>query len=689
MKKTSLLFVLILVCRFLLPGQTSIKDNRGQSASPVYSERGDLYILYEQEGGVHFGHISPAQGEPIFYSHLLVHKPARHPDLKKGPGGEIWAVWEGMNENGSDIFLSSLESGSCSTPLKINEGYAGTNSSPSLAVDKNGFPWIAWINQNQGIDRIFIYRQETGQAWQANSSLTSPVLTPQISVDDTLDVWVFWVSQHRGPGEICGRRLSGVLWSDEFALNTDCRFPHLDPEVNLDWTGRPWIVWTAYDGEDYEIFHSRWMGTKWAPETPLTNNRSLSDLSPSLRFLPGNTAILAWSQASKGSRICLKQLRNGKWGETRFLSPIETFNRRPKIAQSPDQIAIAWENTSTGETLIQMSAASFPSLESFSTPTAVLSLQKQHPFPRRRFLSSFLSSTLVATRFSAFGDSITYGVMYRTWYPDKGYVPRLDTLVKDLSAAFHVINRGIPGEKTFEGLARIESEITTYRAKYMFLMEGTNDVSGGVPSQVAAFNMGEMIKKCFQNGAYPLLGTVIPRADSIWEGSIRENTLLLNDLLRDLASEEKISLTDHYEAFMVHPTGYLDLFSDGAHPNEAGYQKIAESWFQSLDRIPWPPVNLTVERKTDKVLFYDQAVNVLGWEVNPLLSSQTQIEKYIVYRKTNDESGLDFVIVAVVSGDSLFYIDRDVSADLAYSYFIRAEDGSGLEGPASSTVSDR
>ena len=689
MKKTSLLFVLILVCRLLLPGQTSVQDNRGQSASPVYSERGDLYILYEQEGGVHFGHISPAEGEPIFYSHLLVHKPARRPDLKKGPGGEIWAVWEGINENESDIFLSSLESGSCGTPLRISEGYAGMNSSPSLAVDRNGFPWIAWINQNQGIDRIFVYRQETGQAWQANSNFSSPVLTPQISVDDTLDVWVFWVSQHRGPGEICGRRLSGFLWSDEFALNADCRFPHLDPEVNLDGTGRPWIVWTAYDGEDYEIFHSRWMGTGWAPEAALTNNRSLSDLSPSLRFLPGNTAILAWSQASKGSRICIKQLRNGKWGETRFLSPIETFNRRPKIAQSPDQIAIAWENTSTGEALIQMSAAYFPSLEYFSAPTAGISLQTPQPSRWRKFLSPFLSSTLLATRFSAFGDSITYGVMYRTWYPDKGYVPRLDILVKDLSAAFHVINRGIPGEKTAEGLARIEEEITTYRAKYTFLMEGTNDMSGGVPSQVAAFNMGEMIKKCFQNGVYPLLGTVIPRADSFWEGSIRQNTLLLNDLLRDLASELKISLTDHYETFMLHPTGYLDLFSDGAHPNEAGYQKIAESWFQSLDRIPWPPVNLTVERKTDKVLFYEQAVNVLNWEENPLLSLQTQIERHIIYRKTNDESGLDFVAVAVVSGDTLFYLDRDVSPDLAYSYFIRAEDGSGLEGPASSTVNDR
>lgn len=198
-----------------------------------------------------------------------------------------------------------------------------------------------------------------------------------------------------------------------------------------------------------------------------------------------------------------------------------------------------------------------------------------------------------------------------------------------------------------------------------------------------------MIKKCFQNGVYPLLGTVIPRADSFWEGSIRQNTLLLNDLLRALASELKISLTDHYETFILHPTGYLDLFSDGAHPNEAGYQKIAESWFQSLDRIPWPPVNFTVERKTDKVLFYEQAVNVLNWEENPLLSPQTQIERHIIYRKTNDESGLDFVVVAVVLGDSLFYLDRDVSPDLAYSYFIRAEDGSGLEGPASSTVNDR
>jgi lysophospholipase L1-like esterase len=279
--------------------------------------------------------------------------------------------------------------------------------------------------------------------------------------------------------------------------------------------------------------------------------------------------------------------------------------------------------------------------------------------------------------------------MDRTWFPDKGYVPRLDDLIKSLAEDFHVINRGVPGEMTAEGLARIEQEISTYKAKYQLIMEGTNDMSGGVSSQVAAFNIEEMIIACLQKGVFPLLGTIIPRADSFWDGSIRQNTLLFNDLLRDISSRLKIPLADHYQIFMDYPAGYLSLFSDGAHPNELGYQQIAEAWFESINRIPWPPVNLTVERKINKILFYDESVNNLEWEENPLLAAGTQIARYSIHKKLKEENDSSFVIVATVAGSSLSYLDRDVSSDLVYSYFICAEDESGMKGPPSSTVHDR
>lgn len=690
MKKITPLLVLLASCLLFLSGEPLPPDNNGQAASPVYLADGSLCVVYEREGGVFFSHISQTGDAPIFYSQLLLQKPARCPDIKKGQGEDLWAVWEAAGEKRSDIFVSFLKSGSPDTPFCLSKDLEGANSSPSLAVDKNGFPWIAWINRWQGLDRIFVIRMETGQIWQANSILTPRVSTPLVAVDDNLDAWVFWVSLHRGPGEIIGRRLSGGLWSVEHPFNSDCSIPHLDPDVSLDGAGRPWIVWSAYDGEDYEIFHSRWTGSRWTPEVPLTDNRGLSDLSPSFRFFSsGSMAVLAWSQASTGSRICLKKLQNGRWERTRYLSRFEPFNRRPKIAQSPDRIAVAWENTSDGQSRIQMAAFPCLSIENLGFPASPPSVQTEQPFFSQNSPSAFSSSTIEPNRLSAFGDSITYGVLSRTWFPDKGYVPRLDLLVKNLSPDFHVINRGIPGEKTAEGLARIEEEIRTYRAKYVLLMEGTNDMTEGVPSQTAAFNMEEMIKKCFQNGVYPLLGTIIPRSDLLWRGSLKENTLVLNDFFRGLASLLKIPLTDHYQVFIDHPAGYLDLFSDGAHPNEDGYQKVAESWFQSLDSIPWPPVDLAVERKTDRILFSDQPVNILSWKKNPLLSSQTQIERYTIYRKTEDSSGSGFAVLAVVSGESFSYMDTEVSSELSYSYFLLGTDDSGVEGPASASASDK
>ena len=690
MKQCFRLFFILLACWALVPGQTFSQEAKGQYASPVFSPLGELFILFEQEGAVHFSHVSAEETSPVYHSQRLLHKPARYPELKTGPGGNIWAVWEGIDGQGSNVFLALQENGSSGKPVLISEGFPGINTSPSLAVDSRGFPWIVWINNFQGSHRVLIFRLETRQSWQVNSIIGSPVATPQISIDSALSVWVFWGSAHRGPGEILCRRLSEQLWSETFALNTNFRFPHLDPNVSLDASGHPWVVWTAYDGEDYEIFHSQWTGARWTPESLLTDNRSLSDLSPSLCFLPGNTAFLAWSQASNGSRICLKQLRNGKWSKTRFLCPIDGFNRRPKIASALDRFAVTWEKTLEGEVCIQLFTSSTRLIEQTASAQNGTPPPRARLFPfRKPLFSQFLPASLEQTRFSGFGDSITYGVVNRTWFPDKGYVPRLDTLIKVILDSFHVINRGIPGEKTGEGLARIEGEFTTYKAKYMLLMEGTNDMSSGVPSQVVAFNIEEMIKKCLQNGVYPYLGTIIPRSDSLWNTGIKERTLTFNSLLEEISSLLRITLTDHYDIFMSYPAGHLALFSDGAHPSEEGYQEMAQAWYRTIEGTAWPPVNLTVERKTDKILFYEEPVNILGWEENPLLSSETEIGQYIIYRKMEEASNQDFAMVAVVAAGGVSFIDRDVSSSLEYSYFILAEDVSGVRGPASFTVSDR
>jgi lysophospholipase L1-like esterase len=626
----------------------------------------------------------------FLHAQSITNTKAFNPLLKKDQQDRLWGAWEQSGSKGVRILLAKLEGDSIVEPLEVSSCCEGKSSSPSFDFDNRGNPWITWINDFQDCHRVWVRNTQSGHYWQVNANVFSPVFSPRILIDNKQSVWIFWVTQDRGPGEIIARRLSKGQWSHQFRLNRDTAFPHLNPDVGLDSSGYPWIVWTAYDGEDYEIFYSRWNGLVWSSESRVTNNQGFSDISPNITVLPGDIVFVVWSQAKIGSRVCYKYLWNREWSETHTFAQREGFNRNPKAAYDSGRIALVWEHT-RGDAhqiiaeYVALNPMGFPQENKhksfFNHP--------EHFFPWNRRKTSTSPPSLDDTKYLAFGDSITYGVIARTWFPDKGYVPRLESLLKSLLGKAAVINRGYPGERTMEGLARIEDEIAVYKTKYILLMEGTNDMSGGIPSLVAAFNIEEMVKKCQKYGVYPFVGTIIPRSDSLWETGVKERTILFNELVRVIPPAFFTPLTDHYLNYMNHPAGYLTLFSDGAHPNELGYQMLAEAWANSIERLPWPPVNISAKRTINKILFHDEHINVLEWEINPLTTSGAQIAHYLIFRKTKNVGEQEYKIIAAVAADTTTFLDKKISAGLIYNYYIKAEGVNGIQGPASASVTDR
>jgi lysophospholipase L1-like esterase len=217
------------------------------------------------------------------------------------------------------------------------------------------------------------------------------------------------------------------------------------------------------------------------------------------------------------------------------------------------------------------------------------------------------------TRFVAFGDSITFGengVASSAFGGPDGWGPRFQVprtyptvLYQSLSSRYAtqslvVSNAGVPSEFASSSSARSRFSASSVpdRLRPKLLMEGSNDAPG---AGQAADAIRSMIQEAQGAGVRPYLAT-IPPMDGLnccpRRGSAAPLVPPYNDQLRAVAASEGISLVDVYEALNASPAMYLS--DDGLHPNDAGYAKIGETFFEvvkSTLEIPaaqTPPVSL-------------------------------------------------------------------------------------------------
>ncbi len=201
-------------------------------------------------------------------------------------------------------------------------------------------------------------------------------------------------------------------------------------------------------------------------------------------------------------------------------------------------------------------------------------------------------------KYIAFGDSITYGCGYGTCEHDPpiGYPFRLEKLLKENIGNSSVSNCGRPAETTFGGLLRLGGVLKEENARYLLLMEGTNDVVHiEYPLSATEENLRTMLLNSMEFGTFPVLATIIPRKDWFWYAPYFHKKLLdVVRLQRKLAKEYSVPLADMYKVFMDYPGGWENLLSGGNHPNIQGYKLMAQTWEDTIETIPpYPPHNLT------------------------------------------------------------------------------------------------
>jgi len=579
--------VLILLFPTLIGSQfaeRNIISIPGKEGSPYFDHQGNLNVVYINSKG----RIGLSIAEEEDYAERITTQEIDYVNhvnfvrAKKDKAGKTWIVWEERESGKSDIYIAQLRNKKLVHPTRVTSNQEGFNFSPCIDFSYGNDPWVVWVNYFQRKYLVLVKNLSTNQTWEINSSLTSSALSPQIVIDGTEKIWIFWVGQLRNRDEILYTYFDGQRWINPLSLNQYSDVPHINPSISLDFNGFPHVVWSAYDGDDYELYYSYWDGNRWIEEKKITNNHNIADTSPSISLFLGTIPVVVWQKSqNEKNEICLTYRMDDRWISEVIISEEKSIVNPLKIVSMDSRIGVVWEV----ESEIRARLLHFYELyEPF--------------FVKEGNIHSPRILALDEDKYIGFGNSITYGTIDNMPAPEKGYIPRLENLIDENIKDSQVINRGAGNEKTSAGLSRINSVINEDQAQTIFLMEGINDVKDETTSMdTAAFNLRKMAERGLGLGMAVFLASLIPKDP--WEGMIKERALDLNEKIKSIASELNIYFVDQFQAFGGIHSGIL--YSDATHPNEQGYQLMAKTWYEELvDTFPSidiDPTSLSFEAK--------------------------------------------------------------------------------------------
>jgi len=243
----------------------------------------------------------------------------------------------------------------------------------------------------------------------------------------------------------------------------------------------------------------------------------------------------------------------------------------------------------------------------------------RHLVPAALLLGAIPASAQTTGNYLAFGDSITAGVGDDPARAETGYPPRLQTLLQSVGVSATVGNYGKPGEKTPEGLARIDGILAQGKAgDTLLLMEGTNDINQSIDIDTTIFDLDEMARRAELLGMKVIHATVIPRPPDAKHDSDNTLTDELNGKIRNLAGQRGRREADPNEVYRNTPNLFSGFYSNApddhvGHPNAAGYDILARVFYDVIRNIdtvsPVPgitvPVNGAANIRPDREIQVD------------------------------------------------------------------------------------
>ena len=508
-------------------------------------------------------------------------------------------------------------------PHLVGPERSGNDGAPTLVSTHHGLLLLAARRDDTG-SHLWGRRWEAG-SWHRAGRAPSAARENHHPAATATDqgAWVVWVAGEQAapqPGDpLYAASWDGRRWSEPERLSPAPGEP-MAPAIAVDKLGRPVVVWAAGDGNDAEIWMSRRMAAgRWSTPIALSDN-DVPDIEPSIARTASGRLLVAWSTYTPvGYQIRASRERGGTFAAPQTLAaapatspkvvaggPSEVYWSRPQPdGQSRLQSAtFDGRRTSGAVDLATLYNGRFDiavgsdgeALAAWQSPAGPAQAAGARDAAGRLRLQALQGGTVNKSSASTaipggislpgtwrgFGDSITLGVevdenLFET--PVDGYTVPLGGYLSSFTGHnIVVINSGVGGEKTVDGLGRLAGLMAIDPKQFVLILSGANDIAVLVDTATITQNLTGMLQLVKAAGCLPLLGNLTPRREGGFVGGLNDRIEMVNNLLPAIATANGAVLVDLHSALLFHG----DLYSDLIHPNQLGYDVLAAAWFRGI-----------------------------------------------------------------------------------------------------------
>lgn len=205
-----------------------------------------------------------------------------NPDLALDQNGHLYVAWQDNRNGNNDIFVARSTDGgqTWGDDVRVNDDTgAAAQSQPSLVAGAEGRLHLAWHDMRTGIPAIFAASSsDGGQTWSANMQVDAgqvPAYNPRLMIDTEGTLYCAWCAQ-QGNAQIYAARSTsgGETWETAVQVNdVDGTATPTRPRLAADMVGNVYLAWG--DDRDSQIGEGKFSEViylaRWPGETPLAN----------------------------------------------------------------------------------------------------------------------------------------------------------------------------------------------------------------------------------------------------------------------------------------------------------------------------------------------------------------------------------------------------------------------------------